>query len=269
MKTVLITGSTSGVGLHLVGVFLQRGYRVAATARNLEKLNNVAKENHWPTENLLLLTLDVISSEQWGNAITRILSEWGELDLFLNVAGYLLPGYVHETPEQEIHNHMDTNVKGLMIGARLVAQQMVKQGGGHMINIASTASLLPVAGLALYSASKFAVRAFSLAMAEELKPLGVSVSVFCPDAIDTPMLSKQEDYPEAALAFSGGAVLSLHDIEKAIFTVVIPNRPFEYGLPRGRAILAKLSNLMPGKFGWIEQRLREKGKLAQKNRLKP
>ena len=79
---------------------------------------------------------------------------------------------------------------------------MIPLGSGHIVNIASLASLVPSPGLALYSASKYAVRAFSLAAAEELREHGVAVTTVCPDAVRTAMLDKQLDYPEAALTFT-------------------------------------------------------------------
>ena len=162
------------------------------------------------------------------------------LDRLFNIAAYLKPGYIHETDPQEIDRHIDINVKGLIIGSQLAAKHMVEQGKGHIVNIASLGGIAPIPGIALYSTSKFAVRGFSLALAQELKPLGVKVTVICPDAIQTPMLALQEDYDEAALTFSGPKALSLEDIEKIVFAEVLPNAPIEVTLPWQRGALAKL-----------------------------
>lgn len=227
----------------------------------------MANIEKWPTGNLELIVLDVSNTDHWQQAISDVVASWGRIDIFLNVAGYLLPGYIHETAEEEIHKHIDTNVKGLMIGARRVAQLMLEQKDGHIVNIASTAALTPVIGLGLYGSSKFAVRAFSLAMGQELRPLGVKVTVMCPDAIETPMMSLQEDYPESALLFSATKALTVEDIEQAIFDKVLPKAPLEYGLPIERVILGKLANLLPGKFQWLEKIRRQKGAAAQKSRI--
>src|SRR5205085_5137897 len=128
---------------------------------------------------------------------------YGRVDVLMNVAGYLLPGYIHETSADQIERHMDINAKGLMLGTQAAARVMVRQGQGHIINIASMAALAPVPGLCCYSASKYAVRAFSLAVAQELRPHGVYVTAVCPDAVQTPMLDLQVDYQEAAMTFSG------------------------------------------------------------------
>src|SRR5690606_20076022 len=121
----------------------------------------------------------------------EIIASHGSLDLLLNVAGVLRPGHVHVLSAGEIDLHLDVNAKGVMYGTQAAAREMVRHGGGQIINIASMAALAPIPGIALYSASKFAVRAFSLAVAYELAPHNVRVSVICPDAVSTPMLDLQ------------------------------------------------------------------------------
>ena len=76
--------------------------------------------------------------------------------------------------DEDVHRHFDVNVKGVIFGTRAAAARMIPQGHGHVVNIASMAALAPIPGLALYSASKYAVRAFSLAAAEELRAHGVA-----------------------------------------------------------------------------------------------
>ncbi|MFP4601078.1 MAG: SDR family NAD(P)-dependent oxidoreductase, partial [Persicimonas sp.] len=122
---------------------------------------------------------------------------------------------------------------------------MVEQGEGHIINVGSLASLAPVPGLSLYTASKFAVRGFSLAAAQELRPLGVFVSAVLPDAVATPMLDLQVDYEEAAMTFSGTRPLSLAEVEAVILEKVLTQRPLEVALPAHRGGLARLANLIP------------------------
>lgn len=266
MNVVLITGSSSGLGMHLVGVFLAKGYRVAASARNMDLLRQKAEEEKWPSNNLLLLRLDVTSGADWSDAVSGVLSKWKSIDILLNVSGYLQAGRVYEQDEEEIHRHIDTNVKGLMLGCRLLVRQMIQQRSGHIINIASTAALSPVPGLALYSASKFAVRAFSIALAKEVRPLGIRVSVLCPDAIETPMLKKQENAASAALTFSGGNILSVNDVSDAILHHFVHKKKLEYGMPKGRAFMAKVANIFPERFSWIERYLKHKGRSAQRKR---
>jgi 3-oxoacyl-[acyl-carrier protein] reductase len=135
---------------------------------------------------------------------------------------------------------------------------MVEKGQGHIVNIASMAALATSAGLSLYSASKFAVRSYTLGLAMELRDKGVSVTVMCPDAIDTPMLEKQEQCEEGAMTFSG-VTLTLADIEHSLFDTVLTKKPLEVCLPASRGWQAKLGNLFPPLMLKLASRMNAKG----------
>jgi 3-oxoacyl-[acyl-carrier protein] reductase len=140
---------------------------------------------------------------------------------------------------------------------------MIARGQGHIINFGSLASLAPVPGLSLYTASKFAVRGFSLAVASELRPHGVHVSLIMPDAVDTPMLDKQLAYEQAALTFSGPRALTVEDIEKVIVERVLPQRPLELTLPLSRGAAARLANTMPAAMRVVAPMLTKRGLARQ------
>lgn len=95
---------------------------------------------------------------------------------------------------------------------------MVRQGHGHIVNVAS---LGPIPGIALYSASKYAVRSFSLAAAQELRAHGVAVTTVCPDAVKTPMFDHQIAYREAALTFTAPRVLRVEEVSRVILGKVL------------------------------------------------
>lgn len=265
-EVIWLTGCASGVGLHLTKAFLARNYRVVATDINVEALKQHAQHYQWNSDQVLLAKLDVTILDDWQSVFDETIQRWNRLDRLFNIAGYLKPGYVHETNIKEIDRHIDINVKGLILGSQLVAKFMVAKGHGHIINIASLAGLAPTPGIALYSTSKFAVRGFSLALAQELKPFGVKVSVVCPDAIQTPMLELQENYDEAALTFSGPKALTLDNIEDAIFSEVIPKATLEVTLPWHRGALAKLGSAFPKTTFLLGDILRRKGQKEQQRR---
>lgn len=243
---VFITGSASGLGRHLTGRFAARGYRVVATDINFAALQASQQEECWDKDAVWIRKLDITKKNQWQSIWQAVLEKWGRVDVMCNVAGYLLPGYVAETDIDQIDRHIDINVKGLMYGSKYAAETMVKQGGGHIINVASLAAIAPVPGIGLYSASKFAVRGFTLSLAQELKPQGVSVSVLCPDAIETPMLTLQEDYEEAALTFSGGRTLEVKEVADLLFSKIVDKKELEVTIPNVRGWLSKLGNTVPG-----------------------
>ena len=265
-KIVLITGSASGVGLHLTSRFSLAGYRVVATDVNFQGLKAAAAEQGWSKDNVWLRKLDITQKTQWTKLWSDLMAKWGRVDIACNVAGYLKPGMVSESELEQIDRHIDINVKGLMYGSQFAAAQMVSQGAGHIINIASLAGVAPIPGIALYSASKFAVRGFSLALAQELKPQNVAVSVICPDAIETPMLTLQEDYDEAALTFSGSKTLTVEDIGELVFKRVLPDQPLELMLPRHRGWLAKMAGVIPNLSIVMSEHLRKLGREKQTER---
>lgn len=265
-EVIWLTGCASGVGLHLADAFLRRGYRVVATDINIDELEQQALSLEWNRDRALIKKLDITRKAEWQSVYEAVIKQWGRLDRLLNIAGYLKPGYIHQTVSDEIDRHIDINVKGLIMGSQLAAQHMVAAGRGHIINIASLAGLAPIPGIALYSTSKFAVRGFSLALAQELAPLGVKVTVICPDAIQTPMLELQEDYDEAALTFSGPKALTVENIEQAIFNEVLSRAPLEVTLPWHRGALAKLGSAFPKTSFLIGGILRKQGQKEQQKR---
>lgn len=103
-----------------------------------------------------------------------------------------------------------------------------------------------------------------MSLAQELKSSGVAVTVICPDAIQTPMLTLQEDYEEAALTFSGNKSLTVDEVANAIFNEVLVHRPMELILPRYRGWLAKVGNLVPQSSFILANILRKKGLQEQK-----
>ena len=265
-RVVLVTGAASGIGLHLVTAFQQRGARVLATDIDEAALFAASEREHWSPRLVLRRGLDVTNGEQWDEALAALLARWSRIDLALLVAGYLRPGLVHESAAEEIHRHMDVNAKGVMLGARIVSREMVRQRSGHIVAIGSLASLAPVPGLALYAASKFTVRGFCLAIADELLPFGVDVTVMLPDAVETPMLERQRDHAEAALTFSGLRSLTVEDVERTLFDHVLVDRPLEVALPAYRGVLAKVAGVMPQTARLVTPMLRAFGRRRQQRR---
>src|SRR5690606_14819464 len=149
-----------------------------ATDLDLIALDAHATEAGWPRDRVECRRLDVTDAQAWDDAIeaTRV---GGPLDVLVNMAGYLHPGWVHELDAAEIDRHFSVNVRGVVLGTRAAARTMLAQGKGHIVNVASLAALAPIPGLSLCSASKYAVRAFSLAAAQELRGRGISVTVVC------------------------------------------------------------------------------------------
>jgi 3-oxoacyl-[acyl-carrier protein] reductase len=245
-RVMVLTGAGSGIGRHLASRLLGAGHRLVAADLDEPRLQAAARELSWPSDRALLRRHDVRDARAWPEVVDLAVRTWGRLDVLLNVAGVLRPSYVHTLDPADVDFHFDVNAKGVVHGTRAAAARMVEQGQGHIVNVASLAAHVPVPGLALYAASKFAVRGFSLAAAVELRPKGVFVSIVCPDAVQTPMLDLQVPHPEAALTFSGARALTVQEVANVIVDDVLERKPLEVLIPRARGVLARITSAFPG-----------------------
>jgi 3-oxoacyl-[acyl-carrier protein] reductase len=261
-RSFLVTGCASGIGLDLADALVHCGASVTATDVNLDGLTAVAQERGWPEERVLVRRLDVTDPGQWQAAVDAALERFGAIDVLVNVAGVLTPGWIHEIDVRAIALQIEVNFKGVAFGMRTVAPTLVERGSGHIINVASMAALAPIEGIAVYSATKYAVRGLSLAAAQELRRKGVDVTLVCPDAVRTPMLDLQRDRDEAAMTFSGPRELEPSEVTAAILAA-LRRRPLEVWLPRTRGWLARFADLFPGTARAFGPLLRKRGRARQ------
>lgn len=251
-KVIIVSGAAGGIGQEIVGSLAQEGAIVVATDVDevaLRKLGNLTR--------VQTLKLDVRKADEWEKIFSHA-QALGPVYALVNAVGVLKPGYIDTVTPKDVDFHIDINVKGVMLGSSVAAREFKKAGEGHIINIASLAGVAPIPGIGLYSASKFAVRGFTLALAAELREHGVHVTVVCPDAVKTPMLDLQKDYPEAALTFSGSEPLTAKDIAAAI-TGVLGKDEAEITLPFWRGIFAKTASALPGLAPALIDTLRKTG----------
>ena len=261
-RNVLITGCASGIGRHLATVLGENGHWVMATDIDEAGLEEAAERMEWEMTGIETALLDVTDADQWRRVVEGIVDDRGRLDLLINSAGYLHPGYVFDIEPDEIDKQVDVNLKGTMYGTRVVGAQMRDQRTGHIVNFGSLASLAPVPGLGPYSGTKFGVRGFSLAAAQELGEHGVDLTLVMPDAVDTPMLEKEAEFDEAAISFSGES-LTVRDIERTMLERVLPDRPLEVTIPPTRGGMARAVNLVPQVLKLIYPLFRKVGLVKQ------
>jgi 3-oxoacyl-[acyl-carrier protein] reductase len=178
--------------------------------------------------------------------------------------------WAKDATRDAVDRTIDVNVKGLMFGTNAAVRAMIRQGSGHVVNIASMAALVPVPGIAIYSASKHAARAYSIAVAQEVRRYGVFVTAVCPTVVATPMMDVQIDKEEAAFTFSSGRALTADEVATAVVTTVLSKKPLEFTLPApgtNQAALAKLANAFPQIGLAVSDRVRRLG-LAYQAKLK-
>jgi 3-oxoacyl-[acyl-carrier protein] reductase len=260
---IVLTGAVSGIGRALFSTFSQRQIPMILLDLEEEKLKKM-------TEGLPFVDWvagSVAEPSTWGTVLEKGSKSGFIISHLINCAGVIRPGFLEDFALEDIDFHLDCNTKGSILGTTLVGRLMKKQRGGHIINISSLAGLAPVSGLSLYTASKFAIRGFSLSVAAELKQHGVWVTVICPDLVNTPMLDLQLDYPEEAkLTFSGPSqVLQPEDVVKVIEQVM--NRPrAQVCIPEARGLLAKIAGAWPAIGEWFRKSLEKKGEKELKKR---
>jgi len=243
-KVIFITGAGNGIGFDLAKTLYRLQAKLIVGDIDTAKLNELTAS--WDKARYLQLSLDVASKASWQQGIAAALTKFNRIDMLINAAGIIEPGYIHETTLDAIDRQIDINLKGTMYGSHLIAVHMKQQQSGHIINFGSLASLAPVPGLNCYSASKFGVRGFSLAIAEELEEHHIQVSVICPDAVQTPMLDYQKDKPEAALTFSGNKFLTVEEVTQAVLEQAIKLKQRDIWIPKHRGAIALSGSVFPG-----------------------
>jgi NAD(P)-dependent dehydrogenase (short-subunit alcohol dehydrogenase family) len=181
-KNWFITGTSRGFGREWAIVALERGDRVAATARNLDSLSDLADKYG---ENLLPLQLDVTDREADFAAVARAHDVFGSLDVVVNNAGYGQFGLVEELSEQEVRDQLETNVFGAIWITQAALPFLRAQRSGHILQVTSIGGIVAFPMLGAYHASKWALEGFSQALAGELAPFGVNVTIIEPGGFTT------------------------------------------------------------------------------------
>lgn len=246
-KTYFMTGAAGGIGRWVADKLVERGDRVFATDVNVDPLREYANKNRWPDDRVEIETLDVRSAEAWEASYANATTAFGTIDVHMNFAGLMLPDFPEAITDNDLDLQIDVNLKGLILGTRTAAKHMIAAGSeGHIVNIASLAGVAPIPGLAVYSASKFAARGFSLVAANDLRKYGIKVTVICPDAIDTGLLHQSKSKDAGAMVFSASKLLTVEQIGQVIIQRALNDKPIEITYPPGRAFLAKVGSLAPG-----------------------
>lgn len=181
-KIILITGASRGFGKIWAKALLERGDKVAATARNTKDLNDLVEAYG---DAVFPVQLDVNDRDAVFTAINKVKQHFGRIDTLINNAGYGLFGAIEETTEQQARAQMETNFFGVLWVTQAIVPIMREQGVGHIIQVSSVLGLVSLPVLGLYNASKFAVNGLSETLATEVKSFGIKVSLIEPNGFST------------------------------------------------------------------------------------
>jgi NADP-dependent 3-hydroxy acid dehydrogenase YdfG len=186
-RTWFITGASTGFGRLLAEEVLKSGGRVVATARNRDKVADF--EAKYP-QTAKAIALDVTDAGQVDSAVTQAFAQFGQVDVLVNNAGYGVAGAIEEVSEAEFMPMFETNVFGLLRVTRAFLPHLRKQRSGHILNLSSIGGVVASPGMGYYNATKFAVEGISEALAAEVAPLGIHVTVIEPGPFRTDFLGR-------------------------------------------------------------------------------
>jgi NAD(P)-dependent dehydrogenase (short-subunit alcohol dehydrogenase family) len=177
-----VTGCSTGFGRELAKYLLENGYRVAVTARNADKVDDLVAINE---ENALAINLDVTDKAQVAHAVAKAEEHFGGIDVLVNNAGFGYFGAIEESDEPEARSMFETNFWGLAEMTRAVLPKMRERRQGFIVNVSSIGGFVGFPGVGYYNATKFAVNGFSEALQKEVAPLGIKVMIVQPSGFRT------------------------------------------------------------------------------------
>jgi len=181
-KVWFVTGSSRGLGREFVEAALSRGDKVAATARNTASLEDLVATYG---DAVLPLAMDVTDKAAVIESVERAVEHFGRLDVVVNNAGYAQIGAVEELTERELRDQLETNLFGAVWVVQAVLPHLRAQGAGHIIQLSSAAGLIAMPLGGAYHASKWAIEGLNEALAGEVAPFGVKVTIIEPGGFAT------------------------------------------------------------------------------------
>jgi NAD(P)-dependent dehydrogenase (short-subunit alcohol dehydrogenase family) len=187
-KTILITGSSSGIGKETVKLFSSEGWNVAATMRTPEKATDLAG-----LPKVACIRLDVTDVPSIQNAIKETAGKFGKIDAIVNNAGYGLVGAFEASAPEQIEKQFQTNVYGVMNVCREILPVFRAQNGGIIVNVASMGGRITFPLYSLYHATKWAVEGFSESLQFEVEQFGIRVKIIEPGPIKTDFYDRSMD----------------------------------------------------------------------------
>ncbi|MGC8535084.1 MAG: SDR family NAD(P)-dependent oxidoreductase [Rhizomicrobium sp.] len=229
-KTYLITGAGSGIGAALATKLARTGQYVMLADINLAAAQEIVAAVGPHTD---AVELDIRDERAWERAFDATFARFGRLDVLINNAGIVHTGLARNVAIGDHQATIDTNFIGPLTGMIGALHRFRDIGAGHLVTVCSMTAFMPLCGLASYSASKHALRAFHYAVALEERHSFIDFTIVHPTATDTPMLDKEAADDDAAMAFLAKSV-SADEVADTVIKA-IKSKAIEVCMPQASA----------------------------------
>lgn len=256
-KVIIITGAAGGIGsaaAHLLG---RHGAALVITDIKKEGLEKLATSLRGFGVKTMVVEHDVTDPGSWQSLLEKVKQEYGKIDVLINNAGLVQPGAAERVTLDKIQQQVSVNLLGTIYGCCAAIRIMKDQHFGKIVNIASLGGIVPMPGEAVYCATKFAIRGYTLSLYAELSGSPVEICAVCPDSVATPQLDYELQFDEASLSFVGSA-LQPAAVAGAILEAIVKKKP-EMLIPKGMGVLYRFVMGIPRLFFFIYPWLKKTG----------
>jgi NADP-dependent 3-hydroxy acid dehydrogenase YdfG len=258
-KIIIVAGGTGGIGSQVCRMLSRRGATVVVASRRrgefIEELGAAGAHCIWKNADLRF-------HESWEALIAEVIETYARLDAVVHCEGMLVPGAYDQRSPAEIERVVRTNVLSVLYGTRCAIPVMKRQGGGEIVVLGSLGGMVPMAHEALYSATKFAVRGFCLALQEELRGTQVRLSLISPSSVRTPMLDLEAEDSGSTISFVTPPISPETVAAAMVDLLEHPQR--EVVLPRWAGLGARGVHTFPGVLSLLTPLLDRLGRNGQR-----
>jgi len=231
-KVAIVTGGNKGIGKAISLRLAEEGTNIVIVARDMQAAQEVVTEIEKMGRQSFSIKTDVAQREDIRMMVEKVIEKFGRIDLLVNNAGQILKAKLSEIDANNWDNIMNVNVRAAFLCSKAVLPYMIRQKGGKIINICSTAGKYGAPEMSAYCASKFAISGFSESLAQELAKYGITVTSICPGMVLTKMgliVSPEDDTSKW---------LTPEDIADVV--VFIATRPFRVLIPEVVVLASQL-----------------------------
>lgn len=258
MKAIFVTGAASGIGRATSFLFARRGFRVGCYDVDVDGVRTVAEEVDRAAGSNITChgRIDVTNEDSWSAAVADFEAHTHRMDVLFNCAGILRTGRFEDVPPAECRKQLDVNVMGVVLGIQKSLPLLERTAREHarsvIVNMSSASATYGQPELAVYSATKFAVRALTEALDVELRPRKIHVCDVMPGYVDTPMVHAQRHTPRSLDRL--GVRLTAEDVAEVVWKAA-HGRGLHYIPQRDVALMSRLGGLLPEATRVVMRRL--------------